>query len=65
MFYLICAWDHYYPCSGVGNIQFATQSKELANEKKDELLREGSFDKVEVYTSADLNWIFDIKETTE
>jgi hypothetical protein len=68
-FYMVCAWDNYYPRSGIGNIFSVTCSEEEAYKLKDDLINKGvplqghpndfrvHRANVEVYSSDELPWV--------
>ena len=49
-FYLLCAWDNYYPDSGLGNIKMCANTEEELADLKAEL--EDEWDNVRVYHSS-------------
>lgn len=69
-FYLVCAWDNYYPNGGMGNVVLCTFDKEEAFTVADECTERGipsPYDKedtysryhrdnVVVFSSSDLPW---------
>lgn len=59
-FYLVCAWDRYYPDAGLGNILHATYDYDWAVAKKDELKASGRYDVVKLFSSNQLPWAEDV-----
>ena len=49
-FYLLCAWDHYYPCGGLANIKMCANTEEELADLKAEL--EDEYDNVRIYHSS-------------
>lgn len=57
-FFLVCAWDQYYPASGIRNIKYVTTDKDLAQELAAKLKQpESYYDYVEVFSSYNLCWV--------
>ncbi len=56
-FYLVVAWDVYYPDSGLGNIRLVTYNYEFAELKAKEIREsKNAPDHVIIYDSEDLPW---------
>lgn len=78
MFYLVCAWDGYYPEGGLRNIILCTHDEDEAYEFQRDCIQRGipsPYDKtdtvtrykrdfVKVYDSSDLPWS-DVTDTAE
>lgn len=64
-FYMVCAWDRYYPYGGIGNIKAVFEDKEAAERYLDELQNVNEKDRwklrdyYEIFSSDELPWYDD------
>lgn len=57
-FWIVCGWDKYYPCAGLGDIVAVCFSRELAEKIADEHKHSvGACDYYEVCHSSELPWV--------
>lgn len=53
-FYMVVAWNHYYPSAGISNIKYVAPTYEKAVELAKQ--NEDNYDRVEVFSSYELPW---------